>query len=766
MKREIKVTIDWASGSQTYEGIEQVASVSYNSKELYAGSVSNVSVKLFGDFKNLWETEDFGNVVATLEIFVDGVPDTLLRGIIADDVVFDPLANSISFTIREDAKSVMLGTLADKTWVNANARDKMIPMVFGRDLNVKAVQLTGVKGITLVSDARYMDSTFKLSNPESLPSTTFKISLNGIIFEGSVDNSTGVFTVTNRDIPAYTDLALKARPIDDTYEFDRRVAWLDSSYDLNMMFVLLKDENNQKYVNHVSVQFGDRLTFIEKCHKLLDENDTILEAAYTPLSTWPDFPGAVPDAFFKAGIDVGILIPFSYAVDDSTDNTLGAIHGYTEDGNLQPVPSSLYTIEYKEGWTLVTFQSPLSSRMCEKWTDEIVVSVYDTRSQPFLESHIVRILNQVPWITDVNLIGFDLYRASGFTLYTVFDAIKMAQTLAWEALGTLFIANGVATLRDITKTTPVFAFNESNVEASGLQESVLGYSDIYTRLVAELPSGEKYTYENNIDKYGVREKSVNIYGYTNMESVKTVIDFWGYIYSHKWRQVSLNSFFEDTLTAVLPLSWSTLTIPQVNPATIKAFALDVSFDSVEARSSFKLLTAVEEGSLTEDPDFWTIHGSFGLDPMDAPSDTQPVVDRSCLEASLGGSTIQPVPKWYIKCVVAEQSAFLKGVPILFDGLIVDEDGNTQDYNGNLKIIVHSSNISDKLFVRQFFNNNPVEQLDVQSGWFQFDMLVLNKSTYRIFPSTLKIRIQAIRGTANDPNYRRIQPLSLTLGGLL
>ncbi len=321
-----------------------------------------------------------------------------------------------------------------------------------------------------------------------------------------------------------------------------------------------------------------------------------------------------------------------------------------QDKRLMPIPKDWYTIELLDSRyvdagvgdvTTIKFKIPFSDRnKDQEWENQIYVTATSTIG-PNTANIIEYILDT--WTTLLTDSSFDGVAAqidsvpSNFALFDQSDALRLAQEIAWQARCVLILDSDIVGLRFLAvQPTALSLFSEGSIMNKTLNFGFTETADIYTRLIGTWSENYKHipallrqnqsevskirevvrsltngnrqedqptritVYKNNVDKFGLRTKEVNIYIYNEEQYIKKTLDFWGNRYSNSWRYVE----FETSLSAAVLQAFDGATFSTnlmiAAAGQIEAISLNYEEKTVGVRMWLPLIA----GSATTDSKAW------------------------------------------------------------------------------------------------------------------------------------------------------------------
>jgi hypothetical protein len=324
----------------------------------------------------------------------------------------------------------------------------------------------------------------------------------------------------------------------------------------------------------------------------------------TKVTQYLDTLAKNPNAFWTSPDDTPVRLwntqdPDLYAVSITPIDTVDGVYAYRSvslnDGRgkikvLSKLPAEWYTIiesDYQVNGANVTaleFQIPLEDRdLTQEWEQQLYVTA--TSSIGPNTAHILEYLIKTYTELSINL-GDTVAKLadypSNFALFERKNAITICKEIAWQARCQLVVDSGVAFLKFMAEQpTSALGITKSNIDhEESVKLELTSTSEITTKLVGVWSETYKYiaaltrfhesdtnriteivramsrdskrreenkrlnVYRFNVQKYGIRSRTEQIYIYNDEESVKRTIEFWGYRFANSWKKI--------TATVMLP----------------------------------------------------------------------------------------------------------------------------------------------------------------------------------------------------------------------
>lgn len=323
---------------------------------------------------------------------------------------------------------------------------------------------------------------------------------------------------------------------------------------------------------------------------------------------------------------------------------------------LCPVPSRYYSKElnyngffYLTGKqsTALVFKKAPSDREDEGWEDNLYVSLRSS-----LGNNTVDVINYlaINYSTlTVDSVSFNATQPkltkfpSNFALLERKNVLNTLEEIAWQARCTVWINSGKLFIRYLSEEpTEVDTINENHIEFKTLSLEFQETETIITKLVAEWQKDYdqesirriahrdhfekrnvnlrrplviqqqhehkqdsfRFVFKNNVDKYGLNEKTFNFYIYNQLECVQKSATFWGKRYSNSWKHAKFATFLSKFRLEIYDPVKLTLIRPIFANTGIKAEVVQVNFDSGNYTLNFDLWLPVKSGEMTQSSDAW------------------------------------------------------------------------------------------------------------------------------------------------------------------
>jgi len=698
---QLILQINWAGGTEYYGyktftlgawsvqgGILDASSIVSQLKQEVTGEVSSIGITLDdseGLIKSKVNTEVIEGRSVTLYHHYEGLSTgdltTILKGRIAGDISWSEGLRQLSFDLESLTADGIVGyapKAGDITNLWEEAIDVPWPMAFGTVLKSPAVRVRNRQLGTLTYGINANFTQFQVEKGETfIQSTPIQVQVGAIRFNGSFTDD--IFTITEGNIPYYTNVVIANRPMNDANYNDSSVIWLTAGTTVRLpgLYCIVNHATYGWMVNLCYKQEGNKCYFIQPWRPQSTTLEVKLSFGSTISEVCPVVRGSwavnyVVEHIAKwdnstwYGIDyeqlVGItvvlrgswVIPVSTEVKYMADfnnlyiaNLLPStevleVYGhrtYRGQRIFAPIPSSYYTVNLSNSLagynvTSIEFTTALEDYVGEAWEADVYVSLRSTVG-PNVARVIEYLINNWSTLTaDSNSFNTVASKTSrypvGFTLFDLREVLDLIEETAWQARCALYIVNGEVFIKYLSETpTAVATLNESSILLKSMKLSFTSTEDIYTKLIAkwqrdyEAEPTPQYLYSNNVSTYGLRELEKDFYIY-NIESLVILsAAFWGYRYSNSWRIVAFTAFLEElALEAFDPIAMG-VSIFSAN--TIRGVIDLVNHNPIDNEIALQAQMAsragdASSGEPTENLNYFTGDPSHAINGNPMPSD--------------------------------------------------------------------------------------------------------------------------------------------------
>jgi len=364
------------------------------------------------------------------------------------------------------------------------------------------------------------------------------------------------------------------------------------------------------------------------------------------------------------GAEAGTLVrlfddqdPDIYLISLNTVEEIFAVYGKKrtklgthEQTSFAPIPKSYYKEQLQGNYAILgqlpsalLFYRPLSdyNTDAEKWEDDIYVSCRSSVGAN--TATIIKYLldNFTDYETDrhsFDHVASQLIYDSNFGIYERKDTLEVCREIAWQArCGLLIDSESIEIKYLAAEPDSQTIWSEGNAQFKSLEFTTTDTQNIVTRLIGtwresneffdpptrlinqnrateirdvvrainevqrrEQPATNIAIHEENIDRYGVKVETVDIYIYDFEEAVQACIDFWGHRMSNVWRKVQ----FKTVLYALQYQIFDAIDLGFDLFGTVKCLIDEIRYDSNEKDVSIIFWTPISEGSQTVDSGAW------------------------------------------------------------------------------------------------------------------------------------------------------------------
>ncbi len=635
------------------------------------GESGQITVKLFDtddDLKARVKSANTAFIPAKLHIGHIGTVDVSLvfQGRVRPDFIYAEGDRSLELTIESyiEDKEIGYSSTDELSGINKDAIDQAWPLCFGSVLRVPAVPLYKVKKTAIMTTIQggVSGATLLLEQPFET-GTTLGFECEGLHFTGSIVEGENVITFATMNDATHENLTLAARDSGDPLYHSSAVLWLSGNDNIAGKFCLIEHPTNGWAVNLCVAQYGKRCHFIKGWEAggiefLPSSSHTIDEAAGFPRTSWGarmELPTALFDFNMRWNWLWNVATDYSHyyltngayelrptstiterrvtkdlyvanAIESTEVVEVLAWRKVGNDRKLSPVPSSYFTVDVADtvdGQTCTTieFDNPLSSYPCEDWEEDIYVSLESSvGSNP---ADIIKYILETYTSVTVDATTFAAAKTAmtglpaNFALFDRSNALATCEEIAWQAQCAVLIRAGVAYLYYLPDQSTSQLTLSTQILEKTLQITATSLEDIATQFTAkwvsdysgEETSEKTYIYKNNISRFGVIKRDLDISIYTNEALVKRAVDFLCRRMSNLWRVVRFS-------TPLATLALDVLDCVTVDNGVVSANALrgiirstNVSVDDTTIEYEVQLASRLDDVGYEEpieDSNFWTI----------------------------------------------------------------------------------------------------------------------------------------------------------------
>lgn len=646
----VKVVVEYPSGTVTYTDTNkllEIGQVVVSKRVDNYGEAASVSFTLDdsdGSVKTRIDNTNLVNIPVTV-YFVLGVNEmAILKGRLTGELSWDESQRRATFTAEGVTASETSTTLAGL---------EQLPLGFGTPLKVRAIPLQKVPYGAGVGYQSQGNTNYVVSNGVDFPQNTQinvdfwisnepPIANNGgsaqVFNNDSPLRMTGtfagnIFTPTAKNIPIYTVLAIGSRDLADPDNTDKSVMWLntDDAY-IGGLWVKF---NNQ--INYCLRQRGRKCFFWSP---LVDGYTVISEVAGTVRASWggqythPSY-GVVdnvdkftlwPQCTVKQHLPDPTEVYCYNGISGATVLKVYAKRSFGGETILSEVPSSYYIKDNNYvyggiGRSVIKFTTPLEHRAAEKWSsDSIYVTAISSvgkntvdQLQYIVDSYTSLAIDTASFLSVKTAVN---YYPSNFVVDSTQSPITLIQDIARQARIGVQIDAGVVKLRYLSKVPAVdLIVTDDDIKLSSVTLGFPNPDDLSTEIEytwRENYYDDQYTYiyRNNVDLYGLKLDSINMFIYNDKALVQKSADWIGARKSNVWRKVKfktmLNALGLETNDCIA------LQSDTVSSNTIKSDVDSVVLDLNEYTYEVGLTLASKSGTVDadsrayEDLTYWTI----------------------------------------------------------------------------------------------------------------------------------------------------------------
>ena len=678
-------------------------------REVSVGNVTSVGVELLDyddsdTLKSKLQTNVLEGLSAVIYSFPGGLTDsdliTVLKGNVTGPIEWDEGSRILRFDIISNIRSDNVGFAPDQndiTNLHKEAINEPWPLCFGSVVHVPCTRIFRSPIGKTKSIVATTSTSIVIENGGDFPqSTPITIEINGILFDGSFSGE--VFTVTEANKPKYTSIAVGVRQLADPDETDSRFFWIliaDAAKTFVGYWLELTRGVHKRYA-FCEIQEGTKL----RCRFLpkgatdphddkIDQNWIITEVSIMLRDSWaidtsitwefgPPNSSGYPIWDYK--LDLGLRwyvnsgakvtqlgINDRYVANLIPSDTVKAVFGRkrTDQGEiLAEIPSAWYTVSLSDPLggknpTTVTFSEPLEERK-QNWTGEVFAVLKSTQGSDTAED-VIRYIVETYTNLSIDTSSFATVSTAIATKYPSHffyvgndDAIKLIQEIAWQARCGLRIFGSNVSIKYLSvEPSSDATVSETEIELKSFGLRFTEIEDIYTRLTGEWRGDGaqeepfKYVKENNINTFGLREETRDVFIYNIESLVQKSINFWSTRLSNIWRKVILKTYPEFLKLEIFDTTTLALTDTSLlNIASIKSVVNDSVFNQDNGLITLELELPSKAGTSIVDSAYWLDDSgdptpSDPVDSFSAPDEdlqALPEVFSSSNQIDRGGST--------------------------------------------------------------------------------------------------------------------------------
>jgi len=353
------IKIEWASGDEYY--CDQVYTFNGNvckpllittgsfQQELtisQPNDISTISILLSdadGSLKELLNIESVIGTECTVYQHYDGLADsnviTLMKGKLVGDATWLEHERHLSLSIESRVEEREYGYIPAGDSYEGNAEDagQAWPLAFGTVIKVPAIPVQSFEYGRLLTTLTNESSSFIIDDNYEFPrDESIIVLINGLRFSGSITEGTRTFIISQKNVPAFTNIAVDTRENSDFT--DASECWITGTDSIQGFFCHVNHATYGNMVNYCVKQEGQKCTFLKSwtptnstTEVFLDAGDTISEVAKWPRTAWNvsfEIPGT--EAYDYPGFEkiIGTNYPSSVVTPDSWQLPIGSIVRY------------------------------------------------------------------------------------------------------------------------------------------------------------------------------------------------------------------------------------------------------------------------------------------------------------------------------------------------------------------------------------------------------------------------------------------------------
>ena len=571
-------------------GIISLGVLDQQSNDDNSSASTNISVTLddsSGELKHLFDTSDLYKLRAVVYQCFEDLPEQqkfiVVDGIVNTPVEWDEGKRTFRFDIVSNLEQKETGFSLDEAlakFIPNTILGKPLPMVFGSCRRVPAVTMTEeVKGILLepfgIRDFTLQDKlaflTFKLEELNVL-AQLYAQTAALLEFQGDKAGASQYIAALNTTLDSITTATEDFIEASETLTAQTR--WeklrLSCSNAKNFPSGQITVKIDQAFIHCVAG--SDDALYVggntypgshpEYTSKTLERQQQIIkEGLFTePVSS--SFYG-VPSAT-EVHVDSPFPVEYLAAIMPCTVLKVYAKKTIKGQTLLWPVPSNLYTVSLQTiknlTVTKIVFPKPLSSLNLHKETDD--EGDWDgTKIWCDLVSTVgPNTVDEIQWVAEkftnlsIDSTSFAYVHEkinkfpSHFAMLERKNAMDMIREMAWQARCAVYVLNQTLYIKYLSYEATVVDTLE---EQDFLNKTMVISSSSTDKLVTKLTGKWQDRYDvdtpnitsvrNNVAKYGLREKQVDMYIYDTVELVLKSLTFWIIRYSNVWKYISGSS---------------------------------------------------------------------------------------------------------------------------------------------------------------------------------------------------------------------------------
>jgi hypothetical protein len=312
-------------------------------------------------------------------------------------------------------------------------------------------------------------------------------------------------------------------------------------------------------------------------------------------------------------------------------NGILEVAGYQGDSkNLVQIPSNLYSVNLNDTTTIpgqtcitINFNTILSIIDGKDWKDDVFVSFKSANA-----GGETNVANLIKWFID-NYTDLETDDTSftaiatkvaaypvNFVLYGIHDVLPMCEDMAWQARCNLNIDAGVVYIEYLSEAkTKEFTLDDSYYIPKTLMLTSTDTGDLVTSFHAiwrrdnSLKTNGEIIINNNVDRFGYKDKEYNFWIYNNEALVRKSAIFWAHRYSNSFRRAIVTTLFDLINREINDCGEFDLAIISTNLLRFIIEVQNIDFDNMSV--TFEVEMAAKFGDVDgsyqaiEDSDYWT-----------------------------------------------------------------------------------------------------------------------------------------------------------------
>ena len=448
-------------------------------------SAGAISVTLL-DTSGALELANLTDEVAALSLIIGATTIPLYAGRVLGDSIWDEKTKTRVINIESAPKPRPIGTLLESTYPNIrpSAIGKMIPIVYGIARNVPAVCV--FKGATaiLAKELEATDATAKLVGYEDIvQNQLIELMFGRIKCSGTLVDDT--FTFTSKNMVIASGVTITAT------EYDRATINVHSSVqDLSGLYFQHQNGSNNACLVHdgYTVLFARNWVYLNADWLPVG---VISEVAGAPRSTW-----AKPYQFYLHSIGLSVFNARAYPAKSGaaterdnwylpegskvTNPAQGAKYLAAEtgtilsvkaelDGDLVDVPSSYYSIS----GTTITLATALGERACEKWGDDLWVTVQGNS----ITDPVDIIKNLLP---GYSYQGLTTHPAkANFAILDQVDVVDLLKRVCQSAMICVTVEGNTVYITDLNSSTSLKTLTDADMILASMQRHRQSIDEVF-----------------------------------------------------------------------------------------------------------------------------------------------------------------------------------------------------------------------------------------------------------------------------------------------